>query len=148
MKRLIPIIIILSILLGGCGALGAAPAADATATLSSEEIMATSQVMARDMLTQTQAAMPPTEVPPTNTPLPPPATPTITLVPTLSVLDGTPTVSAIATSTTAGLVLPTSTKASTSTYPCTEKPLSGWTGDSVQLSVSNYVKNSTANVFL
>jgi hypothetical protein len=147
MKRLIPTILILSILLSGCGALGAAPAADATATISPEEIRATADAMVYDMLTQTAAAMP-TEVPPTNTPVPPAATPTITLVPTLSILDGSPTVSAIATSTTAGFVIPTSTKASSSTYPCTEKPLTDWTGDSVQLSVSNYVKDSTANVFL
>lgn len=149
MKHLIPTIIILSILLSGCGALGGAPAADATATISPEEIRATADAMVYDMLTQTQAAMPPTMVPPTNTPLPPPATPTITLVPTLSVLDGSPTVSAIATSTTAGLVIPTSTQStSSSTYPCTEKPLTEWTGDSVQLSVANYVKDSTASVFL
>jgi len=100
------------------------------------------------MLTQTQAAMPTnTLVPPTNTPLPPPPA-TITLVPTLSLLDGSPTVSAIATSpTTAALVIPTNTKSS-STYPCTEQPLTGWTGESVQLTISNYVKDSTANVFL
>ena len=148
MKRLIPTILILSILLSGCGALGAAPAADATATISPEEIRATADALVYDMLTQTQAAMPPTAVPPTNTPLPPPATPTITLVPTLSILDGSPTASAIATSTTAGLVIPTSTKASSTTFLCTEKPLTGWTGESVSLSIRNYVPNSTANVFL
>ncbi|MCP4139339.1 MAG: hypothetical protein GY755_03445 [Chloroflexi bacterium] len=149
MKRLIPFIIILGILLSGCGALGAAPAVDATATLSQGEIEATAGAMVADMIAQTEAAMPTnTMVPPTNTPLPP-ATPTITLVPTLSILDGSPTVSAIMTPTTAGIVIPTSTQAtSSSTFPCTEKPLNTWTGDSVQLSVSNYVKNSTANVFL
>jgi hypothetical protein len=143
MKRLVPFILIFSILLSGCGAL-AAPAADATATISPEEIRATADAMVYDMLTQTAAVMPTnTPIPPTNTPLPPP-TATITLIPTLSE-DGAPTPISEATSV---AVVPTNTKASTSQYPCTEKPLTGWTGESTQLTIRNYVPNSTANVFL
>ncbi len=143
MKRLVPFILIFSILLSGCGAL-AAPAADATATISPEEIRSTADAMVYDMLTQTAAVMPTnTPIPPTNTPLPPP-TATITLIPTLSE-DGAPTPISEATSV---AVVPTNTKASTSQYPCTEKPLTGWTGESVQLTIRNYVPNSTANVFL
>ncbi|MBT3187371.1 MAG: hypothetical protein HN736_10050 [Anaerolineae bacterium] len=145
MKYLIPFILIISILLSGCSALGAAaPAADATATISAEDIRATADVMVYDMLTQTQAAMPPT-----NTPLPPtnpPPTATIA-IPTLSVLDGSPTVSAIGTISTT-VAIPTNTKTSSGGFACTEQPLLEWTGDSVQLSVTNNVKNSTANVFL
>ncbi|MBT3336489.1 MAG: hypothetical protein HN855_00895 [Anaerolineae bacterium] len=143
MKRLLPLILLSSILLSACGALGAVAPEETTPTVSAEDIRATADAMVYDMLTQTQAAMPTnTPVPPTNTPLPPP-TATITLIPTLA--DGeVPTV--IATSA-AAVVVPT-TSASTSTFPCTEKPLLEWTGESVQLSITNNVKNSTANVFL
>lgn len=147
MKRLIPLILLFSFLLSACGALGATTADDATPTISPEDIRATADVMVYDMLTQTQSAMPTnTLVPPTNTPLPP-ATATITLVPTQSTLDGSPTVSAVATSPTS-LVIPTNTSTSSGGYACTEKPLTEWTGESVQLTVSNYEKDSTANVFL
>ena len=147
MKRLIPFILILSIALSGCSALGLdTVAVDATATISAEEIRATADVMVYDMLTQTQAAMPTnTMIPPTNTPLPA-ATATITLVPTLVIGDVATATGAVVAP---AVVIPTNTKAlSTSLYPCTEKPLLEWTGESVQLSVSNNVKNSTANVFL
>ncbi len=145
MKRFIPFVLILSILLSGCGALNAAaPAADATATINADDIRATADSMVYDMLTQTAAAMPTnTPIPPTNTPLPPP-TATITLIPTLS--DDAAT--AAEATAPAVAAVPTSTKASTSQYPCTEQPLTGWTGESVELTIRNYVSNSTANVFL
>lgn len=153
MKKVLPFIFILSLLLSACGALGAAAPSDATATISPEEIRATADGLVYDMLTQTAAAMPTnTPIPPTNTPLPPP-TATITLVPTTSsILNGTPTTAANAVATslspTTVAALPTSTSASPGTFACTEQPLLNWTGDSVQLSVTNNVKDSTANVFL
>ena len=141
MKYIIPFILVLSLLLSGCSALGVAePAADATATISPEDIRATADVMVYDMLTQTQAAMPTnTMAPPTDVP-PPPAT--FTLVPTIAV-DIVPTVAVAA-----PVIVPTNTRVSTSAYPCTEQPLLEWTGESVQLSVTNTVKDSTANVYL
>ena len=145
MKRLIPFILALSLLLSACGAIESAPT---TPTISPEDIRATADVLVYDMLTQTQAAMPTnTPVPPTNTPLPLP-TATITLVPTQSNLGGTPTISAALTSPSSVVVVPTNTSASSSVYACTEKPLTGWTGESAQITVSNYVSETTANVFL
>ncbi|OQY35832.1 MAG: hypothetical protein B6I38_01115 [Anaerolineaceae bacterium 4572_5.1] len=142
MKRLIPFILLFSFLLSACGAIETAPT---TPTVSPEDIRATADAMVYDMLTQTQAALPTnTMIPPTNTPLPP-ATATITLIPTFGALDGSPTVSAIATFPTAALVVPTT---SSTGYACTKQPLTGWSSPSVQLSVTNNVKNSTANVFL
>lgn len=143
MKPLIPVIFLFSLLLSACGAIESAPT---TPTISPEDIRATADVMVYDMLTLTQAAMPTNTLVPTNTPLPLP-TATITLVPTQSALNGTPT-NSVALASPAPIVVPTNTSASSSVYACTEKPLSGWTGDSAQLTVSNYVNKSTANVFL
>lgn len=148
MKKALPYIFILSLLLSACSALSGAAPADATATISPEDIRATADGLVYDMLTQTAAAMPSnTPLPPTETPLPPP-TATITLVPTLSVAGATPTaIGAPALSPTA-IVIPTSTRASASSFACTEQPLLNWTGDSVRLTVTNNVKDTTANVFL
>lgn len=144
MKRLIPYILFFSLLLSGCGAIQSAPT---TPTISPEDIRATADEMVYGMLTQTQAAMPTNTLsPPTNTPLPI-ATATITLVPTQSTLDGSPTISVAAPSPSA-IIVPTNTSASSNVFACTEKPLTGWTGDSARLSVTNYVNDSTANVFL
>ena len=144
MKRFIPIILMLSILLSSCGALGAAaPAADATATMSVEDIRATADVLVYEMLTQTAAAMPTnTSVPPTETPLPPTATipPTATLAPTLvedtaAVTEAAPTAA----------VIPTNTMvtSSSSTFPCTEKPLTSWDVGSATVHVTNNTPDST-----
>ena len=144
MKRLLPFILILSILLSGCGALNpAAPAADATATISAEDIRATADAMVYGMLTQTAAAMPTnTPIPPTETPLP---EPTATMIPTLvqevPVVEPTAEIIAMPTSS-------TTTTYSSATYPCTEKPLTGWTGESVDLKTTNNVKDSTASIYL
>lgn len=146
MKRFIPIILVFSIFLSSCGALGAAPAAEATPTLSAEEIRATANAMVYEMLTQTAIAMPSPTVPPTETPLPPTATLEPTAVPTLAepTADGS-----VATPTTAPAVIPTNTSAaSSSTFPCTEKPLSTWEVPSVGMEVVNTVKDTTASVFL
>jgi len=144
MKQLIPFILFFSLLLSSCGAIESAPT---TPTISPEDIRATADVLVYDMLTQTQAAMPTnTMAPPTNTPLPLP-TATITLVPTQSSAGGTPTISVAATSP-SSIIVPTNTSASSSTYACTEKPLTGWSGESAQITVSNYVSDTTANVFL
>ncbi len=150
MKRLLPLILILTILLSGCGALNSAtPAADATATISVEDIRATADAMVYAMLTQTQAAMP------TNTPVPPTETPTlvptatITLVPTIAE-DAATTDDVAATPTTeAAAIIPTSTTASTSsaTFPCTEKPLTAWEVNSATVTVTNNVPNTQAYVF-
>jgi hypothetical protein len=110
---------------------------DATPTTSIEDIRATADAKVYEMLTQTQAAMPTsteTPVPPTETPLPSP-TATFTPLPTQS----TPLVSPTVT------IAPTEASSSVS---CTEQQLSGWTGDSARLAVTNNVKDTTANVFL
>ena len=145
MKRFVPIILALSLFLSSCGALGAAAPAETTPTLSVEEIRATADILAYIMLTQTAAAMPTntnTPVPPTETPIPEP-TATATLIPAV-VEDTSPTPEATA----IVEVVPTSTTASTSAFPCTEKPLTGWDGESVNIRVTNNVSGTTANVFL
>ena len=148
MKRFTPIFLVFPFLLGACGALGA-PVVDATPTISSEEIRATADVMVYDMLTQTQAAIPTnTIVSPTNTPLPPP-TATLTIVPTLDAILASPTIS-VNVATVAPSAIPLAAVANTLApgRSCMDQLLTGWTGESAQLSVSNNVKNTTANVFL
>lgn len=143
MKRLLSLLLLSSFLLSACGAFGATPAEDATPTYSTEDIRATADAMVYDMLTQTQAAMPTnTIIPPTNTPLPLEPTATFTTVPTLSTEIASPTPPTEIASPTAVLV------ATSNTVSCADQPLSGWTGDSVPLSVTNNVKGTTANVFL
>ncbi len=145
MKRLLPLILILTILLSGCGALNpAAPAADATATISVEDIRATADAMVYAMLTQTQAAMPTnTPVPPTDTPTPVP-TATITLVPTIAEDAGTTDDVAATPTTAAAAIIPTSTTSTSSaTFPCTEKPLTSWDVNSATVTVTNNAPNST-----
>jgi len=134
MKRLLPLILLFSIILSGCGALNpAAPAADATATISAEDIRATVDAMVYAMLTQTQAAMPTdTPIPATETPMP---TATFTLVPT-AILE-TATVA----------LLPTATAAALDAYACTKQPLNSWTGGSAKVKITNNVKNTSASVF-
>ena len=144
MKRFIPIILMLSILLSSCGALGdlGAPAETATPTISVEEIRATADVLVYEMLTQTAAAMPTnTPVPPTETPLPPTATQTMTLVPTANVDDTLAATEAVPT--TAVLPTSTTTSASSATFPCTEKPLTSWDVGSATMSVTNNTPDST-----
>lgn len=154
MKRFIPIILVLSILLSSCGAIAdlGTPAETATPTISVEEIRETADAMVYDMLTQTAVAMPTnTPLPPTETPLPPTPTATFTLVPTV-VQDITPTVEGAetaATPTTAAVVVPTNTQTtSSSAFPCQDKPLTSWDVPSVNMQVTNTVKDTTANVFL
>jgi hypothetical protein len=152
MKRFIPIILALSLFISSCGALGdvAAPAADATQTMSVEEIRATADSLVYEMLTQTALAMPTdTPIPPTETPLPPTATMEPTAVPTLV----EPTVEgnlAAPSPTVAPAVVPTNTLASTSSsaFPCTEKPLTSWDGQSTTIKVTNNVPDTMASVFL
>jgi len=144
MKRFIPILLLFSFLLSACGALEATTE-DATPTISAADIRLTADVMVYDMLTQTQAAMPTnTLVPPTNTPLPPP-TATFTIVPTLSEIIASPTLF-VAAETATPLVVATNTVAPGTS--CMDQQLTSWTGESAQLSVSNNVKDTTANVFL
>ncbi len=137
MKRLIPFFIILSFLLSSCGSFGLpSGSADATPTTSIEDIRATADAAVYKMLTQTQAAMPTstnTPVPPTETPLPSP-TATFTPIPTSTTPQASPTA-----------IEPT---LASSTVSCTEQQLSGWTGDSARLAVTNNVKDTTANIFL
>ena len=153
MKRFIPIILALSLLLSSCGALGdaAAPAAETTPTLSVEEIRATADSLVYEMLTQTAAAMPTnTPIPPTATPLPPTPTATFTMMPTAeSDIAATPE-GAVAVASPTVAVVPTNTLASTSSsaFPCTEKPLTAWDVPSVTMKVSNNVPDTTASVFL
>lgn len=136
MKRLLPFILLLSLLLSSCGSLGlSATSKDATPTISVEDIRSTADAAVYEMLTQTQAAMPTateTPVPPTETPLPSP-TATFTALPTQPV--ASPTVT----------LVPTQPSSAAS---CTEQMLSGWTGDSARLEVTNNVKDTTANVYL
>jgi len=144
MKRLLSLILLLSVFLSGCGALNpAAPAADATATISVEDIRATADAMVYDMLTQTQAAMPTnTAIPPTETPLP---TATFTVVPTNTVI--AEETSAVILETATAAPLPTSTTAAVDPYACTKQPLLSWTGDSAKIKITNNVKNTNATVF-
>lgn len=134
MKRLLPIVLLFSILLSGCGALNAAaPAADATATISAEDIRATADTLLYAMLTQTQAAMPTdTPVPPTEPPLP---TATFTLVPT-AILEAATVVP-----------IPTMTSAIADAFDCTKQPLTNWTGGSAKVKITNNVKKTSASVF-
>lgn len=139
MKYRIPFLLILSFLLSACGALGTTTAAeDATAPISAEDIRATADVMVYEMLTQTQAAMPTnTLIPPTNTPLPLPSA-TFVIEPTaISTIEGIASPTSISTAT-----------QSSSSITCDKQPLGKWTGDSVSLSVTNNVKDTTATVFL
>ena len=133
MKKIIPFLIISSFLLGACGAVGS-PAVDAPPTTSPEDIYATANALAVEMMAETQAAMPTnTLIPPTNTP---PSPPTATLfVPTIVL---TPT----------EIVLPTATSASSSAPSCMDKQLTSWPGESAILTVTNNVSDTTANVFL
>ena len=144
MKHLIPLFLIFSYLLSACGALGAGKA-DATPTISAEDIRATADIMVYDMLTKTQAAMPPTNtlVPPTNTLLP--TAISTTAVPTLALeLDPLVTTpSAVAINTT----IPTSTAAQT-VVSCADQPFTTWSAGSTKMAVDNNVKDTTANVFL
>ena len=134
MKRLLSLLLLSSFLLSACGAFGATSAEDATPTYSTEDIRATADAMVYDMLTQTQAAMPTnTIIPPTNTPLPPQPTATFTTVPTLPAETASPT----------AVLVPTS-----DTVSCSDKYLSGWTGDSVSLTVTNNVKGTEGSVYL
>lgn len=151
MKRFIPIILALSLFLSSCGALGAAaPAVAATPTMSVEEIRATADAMVYEMLTQTAIAMPTnTLIPPTATPLLPTATLEPTAVPTLA----EPTaesalVPTAAVPTTAALPTNTAVPTSSSTYACTEKPLTSWDVPSATIKVTNNVPDTTAYVFL
>ncbi len=158
MKRLIPIVLALSIFLSSCGgATGdlTAPLAEeeTTPTMSVEEIRATADVLVYEMLTQTAIAMP------TNTPLPPTATPlppTVTLAPTATPesIQAEPTAARIrATPTEATApttaVLPTNTAVSPAeTYSCTEKPLTAWDVPSTTITVKNTLADTTGSVFL
>ena len=135
MKRLIPFLLLFTFLLSACGAFGATTAEDVTPTISVEDIRSTADAMVYDMLTQTQAAMPTnTLVLPTNTPLPLPSA-TFTIVPTLETPLASPT----------PILIPTETSDRVS---CSDQQLNSWTGESVKLSISNNVKDTTANVFL
>ncbi len=159
MKRFIPIILALSIFLSSCGgAVGdiASPLAaadEATPTMSVEEIRATADALVYEMLTQTALAMPTnTLVPPTETPLPP----TATLEPTAEPAQVEPTTESVVVATEAVAavptvaVIPTNTMvtSSSSTYACTEKPLTSWDVPSINVEVVNTVKDTTAYVFL
>ena len=138
MKRLISLLLLSSFLLSACGAFGSTPAEDATPTFSAENIRSTADAMVYDMLTQTQAAMPTnTLIPPTNTLLPPTAT--FTLEPVFSPTPLTPAASLTPT------LVPTNTPSGVS---CSDQQLNEWTGDSVPLTITNNVRNSTVNIFL
>ncbi len=71
-KKLIPTLVLLAVLLTACGGQPAAP------TLSPEEVQGTAISAAFTMVAQTQAAVP------TNTPLPPTETPSPTPLPTFT----------------------------------------------------------------
>ena len=73
-KKLIPTLVLLAVILTACGGEPAAP------TLSPEEVQGTAISAAFTMVAQTQAAVP------TNTPLPPTETPSPTPLPTFTAL--------------------------------------------------------------
>lgn len=73
-KKLIPTLVLLAVIVTACGGQSAAP------TLSPEEVQGTAISAAFTMVAQTQAAVP------TNTPLPPTETPSPTPLPTFTAL--------------------------------------------------------------
>jgi len=79
MKKVLPIILGLTVLLSACGA-------KATPTLDSAQVMATAMEMAKEIAAQTQAAIPTATatLPPTATFTPPPPSPTFFAFPTLA----------------------------------------------------------------
>src|SRR5688572_15292045 len=81
LRKIIPIMAVLAILLTACGAQG-------TPTLSPEEVSGTAISMASTMVAQTQAAIP------TNTPIPPTQTASPTPLPTFT-LEALPTIQVI-----------------------------------------------------
>jgi len=118
MKKLIFILAALSMLLAACGG----TSAEATPTLSLENVEATAFAAAWTMAAETQAAMPTA----TNTPVPPTLTPTVTPIP------------ATATPAVTNTPLPTATKEKDE---C-NKPLSGWSGKESKILVVNETKST------
>ncbi|GAB4418053.1 MAG: hypothetical protein Kow002_04780 [Anaerolineales bacterium] len=124
MKRSLLFILLSSLLLSACGS--AAPP-----TMNPDDIRATANAMAYEMLTQTQAAMPTLTPIPTDTPTPLP-TDTPTLIPTVD-----------------SLPLPTNTQpASASTQDACNQPLTSWSGPGIRMTISSNVKLESAVISL
>ncbi len=117
MKKVLPLILALTILLTACGS-------KATPTVDAAQVMASAIAMANTIAAQTQAALPTaTLVPPTATAtIPPPATPTVFALPTFP------------------LSAPTATKASAG--PCYSALPSDPTGRKTSLRIVNENKSS------
>ncbi len=131
MKRTFTLTLLLSFLLGACGA-------PATPTLSPADVQGTAVAMAMTMAAQTQAAQPsPTPIPPTPSPIP---SPTATFTP-LAVT--TP----IITPTTLSLP-PTNTPLPSGGGDECNQPLTKWEAPSAKLAFTNTVKNSTVTLSL
>ena len=152
MKYLIPLALLLGVLLSGCTIGTDATGADATATISPEDIRATADVMVYDMLTKTQAAMPPTDTvaPPTIAPptLPAPTLSIPTTAATLAIGAVPPLLSTPIASPTFGVAAINTTAPPANVVSCMDSQLNEWSGGSFDLSVTNNVGETTANVFL
>jgi hypothetical protein len=118
MKKVLPLILALTILLTACGS-------KATPTVDAASVMASAQAMAYAMAAQTQAALPTaTLVPPTATAtIPPPASPTVFALPTFP------------------LSAPTATQASSSASPCSVALAKDPAGRSAHLHIVNENKS-------
>jgi hypothetical protein len=118
MKKVLPLILALTILLTACGS-------KATPTVDAASVQASAVAMAFTMAAQTQAALPTaTLVPPTATvTIPPPATPTVFALPTFP------------------LSAPSATLASSSASPCSVPLSKDPTGRSATLRIVNENKS-------
>ncbi len=146
MKHLIPLALLLGILLSGCSIGTDAAGADATVTISPEDIRATADVMVYDMLTKTQAAMPPTNTVAPPTTAPPIVEPTLSIPTTAATLP--PLLSTPIASPTSGVAVINTTAPPANVTSCMDRQLTEWSGGSFDLSVTNNVDETTANVFL
>jgi len=104
-------------------------------TLSAADVQATAVAAAMAMVAETQAAVPPTPVPPTNTPLSTPASPPIAMLVSPTSLGG-----ALLSPTVIGVIPPTSTLPAPAATSTCNQPLMKWEGRSAQLTVKNNTK--------
>ncbi len=104
-------------------------------TLSAADVQATAVSAAMSMIAETQAAIPPTPVPPTNTPLSTPTSPPITMLVPPTSLGG-----ALLSPTVIGVIPPTSTLPAPAGTATCNQPLMKWDGKSARLSIKNNTK--------
>jgi len=104
-------------------------------TLSAADVQATAVAAAMAMVAETQAAVPPTSVPPTNTPLSTPTSPPIAMLVSPTSLGGN-----LLSPTSAVVIPPTSTPPAPAGTATCNQPLMKWEGRTAQLTVKNNTK--------